>query len=316
MYQHSPTAFASPKFPDHHTVIVVDPSIDDAIQNEQQCNLQRIRHPTRTGGNPHAHYTIVDFKNGDVIVLVATSVSARGLDVKNLTLVVNLDVPSHYEDYVHRVGRTGRAGHAGTAYTFITPEQESLAPDMVKALELSALANGEQNVNSGDKDADNKAVGEAYDVVPEALRQLAAAFEQKRKAGLVKYAGASGYGGRGFTFDENDEYVAAKSAIRKMQASQYGIEDDVVEEHDSDGGDGESRKLIDGRKKFEDVSKDEASAKMKTPSTGGGLPATKIALSERQVDQLLEEAAAKAKANARTQSVDETTRRLMIAKEK
>ena len=52
--------------------------------------------------------TIVDFKSGKVRLLVATSVAARGLDVKQLILVVNYDCPNHYEDYVHRCGRTGR----------------------------------------------------------------------------------------------------------------------------------------------------------------------------------------------------------------
>jgi len=69
--------------------------------------------------------TIVDFKNGKVKLLIATSVAARGLDVKDLILVVNYDCPNHYEDYVHRCGRTGRAGKKGVAYTFLTPEQVS-----------------------------------------------------------------------------------------------------------------------------------------------------------------------------------------------
>ena len=54
--------------------------------------------------------TIAMFKKGETKILVATSVCARGLDVKNLILVVNYDCPNHYEDYVHRVGRTGRSG--------------------------------------------------------------------------------------------------------------------------------------------------------------------------------------------------------------
>lgn len=59
--------------------------------------------------------------SGKRSVQVATSVAARGLDVKKLILVVNYDCPNHYEDYVHRVGRTGRAGNKGYAYTFILP---------------------------------------------------------------------------------------------------------------------------------------------------------------------------------------------------
>lgn len=54
---------------------------------------------------------INDFKNGACRLLVATSVAARGLDVKHLILVVNYNCPNHYEDYVHRAGRTGRAGN-------------------------------------------------------------------------------------------------------------------------------------------------------------------------------------------------------------
>lgn len=58
---------------------------------------------------------------------VATSVAARGLDIKKLILVINYDCPNHYEDYVHRVGRTGRAGNKGYAYTFILPTGNSSA---------------------------------------------------------------------------------------------------------------------------------------------------------------------------------------------
>lgn len=75
-----------------------------------------------------------DFKKGLSGLLIATSVAARGLDVKNLILVVNFDCPNHYEDYVHRCGRTGRAGSKGHAYTFITEEEGKYAGDIVKGL--------------------------------------------------------------------------------------------------------------------------------------------------------------------------------------
>ncbi|KAK9674958.1 DEAD/DEAH box helicase [Popillia japonica] len=80
-----------------------------------------------------------NFKNGKVKLLIATSVAARGLDVKQLILVINYDCPNHYEDYVHRCGRTGRAGNKGFAYTFITPEQSKYAGDIVKAFELASV---------------------------------------------------------------------------------------------------------------------------------------------------------------------------------
>ena len=68
------------------------------------------------------------FKKGKYRVLVATDIASRGIDVKEIALVLNYDVPEYAEDYVHRIGRTGRAGKEGIAITFITPtQQDSLA---------------------------------------------------------------------------------------------------------------------------------------------------------------------------------------------
>ena len=63
--------------------------------------------------------TLRAFKQGRVNILVATDVAARGLDIPNVTHVINYDLPSTYEDYIHRIGRTGRAGKKGNALTFI-----------------------------------------------------------------------------------------------------------------------------------------------------------------------------------------------------
>ena len=65
-----------------------------------------------------------DFKSGEVQVLVATDVAARGIDVSGVSHVINFDVPLIYEDYVHRVGRTGRARAEGVAWTFILKHEE------------------------------------------------------------------------------------------------------------------------------------------------------------------------------------------------
>lgn len=59
------------------------------------------------------------FKENHVEILVATDVAARGLDIPNVSHVINFDVPGTYEDYIHRIGRTGRAGKTGTALTFV-----------------------------------------------------------------------------------------------------------------------------------------------------------------------------------------------------
>ena len=63
------------------------------------------------------------FKNKRVSILVATDVAARGIDINNLTHVLNYSIPQDPESYVHRIGRTGRAGRQGTAITFITPSE-------------------------------------------------------------------------------------------------------------------------------------------------------------------------------------------------
>jgi superfamily II DNA/RNA helicase len=68
------------------------------------------------------------FRNGDVKLLVASDVAARGLDIPDVSHVFNFDVPHHAEDYVHRIGRTGRAGRAGTAITIASSaDDKSLA---------------------------------------------------------------------------------------------------------------------------------------------------------------------------------------------
>ena len=63
------------------------------------------------------------FKNKKLTILVATDVAARGIDVNNLTHVINYSLPQDPEAYVHRIGRTGRAGKEGTAITFVTPDE-------------------------------------------------------------------------------------------------------------------------------------------------------------------------------------------------
>jgi ATP-dependent RNA helicase RhlE len=65
------------------------------------------------------------FRSGKFEVLVATDIAARGLDIANVSHVVNYDVPQHPEDYVHRIGRTGRAENTGDAFTIMVAEDAS-----------------------------------------------------------------------------------------------------------------------------------------------------------------------------------------------
>ncbi|XP_037403470.1 probable ATP-dependent RNA helicase DDX4 isoform X1 [Pygocentrus nattereri] len=76
-----------------------------------------------------------DFRSGQCPVLVATSVAARGLDIEHVQHVVNFDMPSSIDEYVHRIGRTGRCGNTGRAVSFFNPESDTpLARSLVKVL--------------------------------------------------------------------------------------------------------------------------------------------------------------------------------------
>ncbi|KAI9091557.1 ATP-dependent RNA helicase Prp11 [Phlyctochytrium arcticum] len=167
--------------------------------------------------------TIADFKTGNTNILIATSVAARGLDVKQLKVVINYECPNHMEDYVHRVGRTGRAGQKGTAYTFITPDQDRFAVDILKALTMSEVP------------------------IPADLQNLADSFMEKVKTGAAQY-NSSGFGGKGLEKLEKERDI-----VKKIQKRAHGAayEEDEEEEEEVEvkfeaksvagGGDGSSQ---------------------------------------------------------------------------
>jgi superfamily II DNA/RNA helicase len=68
---------------------------------------------------------LADFKASRLKVVIATDVAARGLDISELPVVVNFDLPRSAVDYTHRIGRTGRAGHSGLAVSFVSPDTEA-----------------------------------------------------------------------------------------------------------------------------------------------------------------------------------------------
>jgi len=143
--------------------------------------------------------TIDDFKAGVIPIMIATSVAARGLDVKQLRLVVNFDAPNHLEDYVHRAGRTGRAGNTGTAVTFVTEDQEQFAVGIAKALEQSGQP------------------------VPDRLNEMRKAFREKVKSGKSK--DSSGFGGKGL-----ERLDAEREAARMRERKTHKTEGDEDEE--------------------------------------------------------------------------------------
>ena len=73
-----------------------------------------------------------NFKSGKTRVMVATDIASRGIDINELPLVINYDLPDVPETYVHRIGRTGRAGNMGTALTFCSQEERKLVNDIQK----------------------------------------------------------------------------------------------------------------------------------------------------------------------------------------
>lgn len=119
---------------------------------------------------------LADMVDGNVNILIATDVASRGIDIKDLTHVVNLDFPRHIEEYVHRVGRTGRAGKTGIALSFVSRNDWAHAKELIKILE------------------------EANQEVPEELEDMARRFEAMRLRREQEGGGRGrgrGRGGRG-----------------------------------------------------------------------------------------------------------------------
>ena len=96
---------------------------------------------------PQRTRTLAQFKAGDVSVLVATNVAARGIHIDSLDLVVNVDPPSDHKDYLHRGGRTARAGESGSVVTLVTPEQRR---DMTRLMADAGITPKTAQVRSGE----------------------------------------------------------------------------------------------------------------------------------------------------------------------
>jgi len=116
-----------------------------------------------------------DLKDGTVRILLATDVASRGIDVSDITHVVNFDFPRNIEDYVHRVGRAGRAGKTGTSITFVERRDRKSAEDLIRILQ------------------------EAGQEVPYELQKMADKYEiyKQREAEAKKAFGGRNFGGGG-----------------------------------------------------------------------------------------------------------------------
>ena len=115
------------------------------------------------------------FRSGEINILVASDVAARGLDIKGVSHVFNYDVPWHPDDYVHRVGRTGRAGAKGVAITLVTPEDgeaianiEKLTGQTIARRAPVEFAEAERKPRRGGKKAGGESLPPAAPAAPEA----------------------------------------------------------------------------------------------------------------------------------------------------
>uniref|UniRef100_A0A670J556 RNA helicase n=1 Tax=Podarcis muralis TaxID=64176 RepID=A0A670J556_PODMU len=194
---------------------------------------------------------INDFKSGVCKLLVATSVAARGLDVKHLMLVVNYSCPNHYEDYVHRAGRTGRAGNKGYAYTFITEDQARYAGDIIKALELSS------------------------NPVPPELEKLWTDFKDQQKAEGKTIKKSSGFSGKGFKFDETEEALANER--KKLQKAALGLQDSD-DEDTAVSIDEQIESMFNSKKRVKDMASSGGTSNVPAPTAGN---AEKLEIAKR-----------------------------------
>jgi ATP-dependent RNA helicase DeaD len=138
--------------------------------------------------------TIHRLRDGDLDVLVATDVAARGLDVDRITHVVNYDIPYDTESYVHRIGRTGRAGRDGEAILFVTPRERGMLVSIERAtrqpIERMSLPNADQ-VNEA-------RITRFFDRITEALQrpdlsvfeELLGRYEVERNVPAIEIAAA------------------------------------------------------------------------------------------------------------------------------
>lgn len=139
--------------------------------------------------------TLERFASGEIDIVVATDVLARGIDVDQVAYVVNYDLPTPPESYVHRIGRTGRAGEAGFAVSFVTPETEEelsaiekLVKQKIPELRLAGFDREDAERTAAQKQAKWEAK-EDPDIL-QAKKELAARARKKRKQAAHSEEGA------------------------------------------------------------------------------------------------------------------------------
>ncbi|MBC3384019.1 MULTISPECIES: DEAD/DEAH box helicase [unclassified Pseudomonas] len=143
---------------------------------------------------------LADFKAGEVRILVATDIAARGLDIDQLPHVVNFELPNVDEDYVHRIGRTGRAGRSGEAISLVAPDEEKLLKS-IERMTKQKIADGDlMGFDASTIEAEKPEVRERPDV------------RNPRNARGPRGDGPNGGGGGGGRKDKGKDKGKEKSA--------------------------------------------------------------------------------------------------------
>uniref|UniRef100_H2YNP0 Probable ATP-dependent RNA helicase DDX23 n=1 Tax=Ciona savignyi TaxID=51511 RepID=H2YNP0_CIOSA len=121
----------------------ITPPVIVFVNQKKGCDvlaksLEKMGHNSTTlhggKGQEHRELALSGLKNGSKDILVATDVAGRGIDIQDVTLIINFDMAKTIEDYTHRIGRTGRAGKTGTAITFLTQSDSNVFYDLKQAL--------------------------------------------------------------------------------------------------------------------------------------------------------------------------------------
>ena len=174
----------------------------------------------------HMRLKMLDqFKSGDATYLIASDVAARGLDIPAVSHVFNFDVPTHAEDYVHRIGRTGRAGRSGAAFTLATRNDgkyvDAIEQLIEQKIEREAFSGGDSGEGSDDKPRKNNRRNNRGSKSDGKGRSEKSETGQEAKAnGAGKRRGILGRNRRGGKAENNKSQEAKAETPRETRAKE------------------------------------------------------------------------------------------------
>lgn len=167
------------------------------------------------------------FKSGEINILCASDVAARGLDIKGVSHVINYDIPWHPDDYIHRIGRTGRAGATGIAITFVTNRDEEHVDSIEKLTGMKLPVRDSKSI----KPADNQHVGKK----PASEKPKGEKFKKQRSDD------------RPVEPQKRPEKSAAKSAEKSEKPPKPAAKPEPVDNADDDGWNGPVPGFLDAK---------------------------------------------------------------------